>query len=105
MASIVRNKVGKYTYLYESESFRDENGKPQTRKVSIGKIDPKTGEPVYKPEYLAKVAGTDKQPDLSNVKLFSETDIRGSEIREYGVFHLMETISERIGVEMHNSSQ
>jgi hypothetical protein len=55
---------------------RDENGKPQTRKVSIGKIDAKTGNPVYKPEYLARVSGTNKQPDLSNEKLYSE--IRGS---------------------------
>ena len=98
MASIVTNKVGKYTYLYESESYRDENGKPQTRKVSIGKIDLKTGNPVYKPEYLARVAGTDKQPDLSNEKLFSENDIMESEIREYGAFYLMEAISEEIGL-------
>jgi transposase len=98
MTSIVRNKIGKYTYLYESESYRDENGKPQTRKVSIGKIDPKTGNPVYKPEYLARVTGTDKQPDLSNEKLYSENDIKGSEIREYGAFYLMETISAHIGL-------
>jgi transposase len=98
MASIVTNKIGKYTYLYESESYRDENGKPQTRKVSIGKIDLQTGNPMYKPEYLARVAGTDKQPDLSNEKIFSENDIKGSEIREYGAFCLMETISEDIGL-------
>jgi hypothetical protein len=73
MTSIVRNKIGKYTYLYESESYRDENGKPQTRKVSIGKIDPKTGNPVYKPEYLARVAGTNKQPDLSDEKCIQKT--------------------------------
>jgi transposase len=98
VTSIIKNKVGKYTYLYESESYRDENGKPQTRKVSIGKIDPKTGNPVYKPEYLTRVAGTDKQPDLSIEKLYSENDIRESEIREYGVFYLMETISTEIGL-------
>jgi hypothetical protein len=98
MTSIVKNKVGKYTYLYESESYRDESGKPQTHKVSIGKIDLKTGNPIYKPEYLARVAGTDKQPDLSNEKLYSENDIRESEIREYGAFYLMETISEEIGL-------
>jgi transposase len=98
VTSIVRNKVGKYVYLYESESYRDENGKPQTRKVSIGKIDSKTGKPVYKPEYLAGVAGTNKQPDLSNETLYSEKDIRESEIREYGAFHLMETISAEIGL-------
>jgi transposase len=66
--------------------------------VSIGKIDPKTGDPVYKPEYLARVAGTNKQPDLSNEKLYSEKDIRESEIREYGAFYLLETISTDIGL-------
>jgi len=98
MSSIVRNKIGKYTYLYESESYRDENGKPQTRKVSIGKLDPKTGNPVYKLEYLSRITGTDKQPDLSNEKLYSENDIKGSEIREYGAFHLLETVSKEIGL-------
>jgi transposase len=66
--------------------------------VSIGKLDLKTGTPVYKPEYLAKVAGTNKQPDLSNEKLYSEEDIRESEIREYGAFYLLETISADIGL-------
>ena len=98
MSSIVKNKIGKYTYLYESESYRDENGKPQTRKVSIGKIDPKTGIPVYKPEYVARVASTENQPDLSNEKVYSENDIKGSEIREYGAFYLMETIAAEIGL-------
>jgi transposase len=98
VSSIVKNKIGKYTYLYESESYRDENGKPQTRKISIGKIAPGTGKPVYKPDYLARVAGTDKQPDLSNEKLYSENDIKESEIREYGAFHLLEAISAEIGL-------
>jgi transposase len=98
VSSIVKNKIGKHTYLYESESYRDENGKPQTRKISIGKIDPGTGKPVYKPEYLARVKGTDKQPDLSNEKLYSENDIKESEVREYGVFHLLEAISAEIGL-------
>jgi hypothetical protein len=68
MASIVRNKVGNHTYLYESESYRDSDGKPQTRKTSIGKIDPVTGESVFKPEYLERVRGTDKQPALGEIK-------------------------------------
>lgn len=98
MGSIVKNKVGKYTYLYESESYRDENGKPQTRKISIGKIDYKTGETIYKPEYLERVQGTDKQPDISNAKTYSKNDIKGSAIRELGVFHLLESISSEIGL-------
>jgi len=64
MASIVRNRVGKYIYLYESVSYRDKNGKPQNHKVSIGKIDPTTGEPVYKPEYLERVKKEGREPGV-----------------------------------------
>ena len=84
MASIVRNKVGKYTYLYESESYRDSNGQPRTRKISIGKIDHRTGESVYKPEYLERVRSTNKQPDIASAKLHSENDIKKSTIRDFG---------------------
>lgn len=43
MSSIVRNKVGRYTYLCESESYRNEEGRPRNRRVLIGRIDPRTG--------------------------------------------------------------
>ena len=36
MACISRQNFGKYTYLYESVSFRDQNGRPRNKKVSIG---------------------------------------------------------------------
>jgi hypothetical protein len=98
MSSIVKNKVGKYTYLYESESYRDGDGKPQTRKTSIGKIDYKTGETIYKPEYLERVQGTEKQPEISNAKMYSINDIKSSTIRELGVFHLLESISKEVGL-------
>jgi len=98
MASIVRNKVGKYTYLYESESYRDENGKPQTRKTPIGKIDPRTGEPIYKHEYLERVRGTDKQPEMAAVKQYSDNDIRESTILDYGAHYFLETIATEIGL-------
>jgi len=43
-------------------------GNPQTRKTSIGKIDPKTGEPIYKTEYLKRVRETDKEPFVEQIK-------------------------------------
>ena len=98
MASIVRNKVGKYTYLYESESYRDENGKPRNRKIRIGKIDPRTGETIYKPEYLERVRGTEKQPDIPCAKQFSENDVKNSSIRDFGAFYLLESIANEIGL-------
>ena len=97
MASIVPNKIGKYTYLYESVSYRDENGKPQTRKTSIGKLDPITGNPIYKPEYLERIRATGKELP-SDVKQYSKDDIMHSTVQEFGVFYLLESISEEIGL-------
>ena len=57
MSSITRQHVGKYTYLYESESYWDsENKRPDNNKTRIGKIDLLTGEPVYSQEYLDKLS-------------------------------------------------
>jgi len=98
MGSIVKNKVGKHTYIYESESFRDENGKPQTRKTSIGKIDSLTGQPVYRPEYLERVLGTASQPEISDSQMFSVAEIKASCILESGVFKLLSGVAEQIGL-------
>ena len=51
MACITRQRVGKYVYVYESHSFRNEEGKPRNKKVKIGKVDPKTGQVVFTKEY------------------------------------------------------
>jgi len=98
MSSIVTNKVGKYTYIYESVSFRNENGKPQTKKTTIGKIDPGSGQPVYRPEYLERVRGTKRQPIISDSQVFTVEDIKQSRVVEYGVFSLLSRISEQIGL-------
>jgi len=52
MASIVRVKVGKHLYLYESFSFRNKEGKPRNHRKPVGKVDQKTGEYIYKQEYI-----------------------------------------------------
>ena len=57
MASITPQRIGKYTYLYMSDSFWDPVKKrPDNKKKRIGKIDLETGEPVYVQEYLDKLA-------------------------------------------------
>ena len=82
MASIVPNKIGKDTYLYESVSYRDENGKPQTRKTSIGKLEPITGQPIYKPEYLAIIRFEGEELP-SDAKKYSKDDIMFSTVKEF----------------------
>jgi hypothetical protein len=63
VSSIVRCKSGNYTYLYESESYRDEDGNPQNRRKCVGRVDPVTGNNVFNPEYLERVWGREQTTD------------------------------------------
>ena len=79
MSSIIRQKVGDKIYLYESTSYRNQQGQPRNRRVPIGKIDTATGNPIYKPEYLARMAAADKPIEIPTPNLeFSADDIRRS---------------------------
>jgi transposase len=53
MALALQN-MGQYIYIKESVSFRDENGKPRNKKVSVGKYDQETETPIFKIEYLVQ---------------------------------------------------
>jgi hypothetical protein len=79
MASITKQRMGKYTYLNESTSFRDEKRRPRNKKVKIGKIDPYTGETVYTPEYALKLGieqtKLSSEPGTEQTKLPSEPGI------------------------------
>ena len=46
MSSIIQQKVGKHTYLYESVSFRNEDGAPRNKGTPIGKLDVVSGRPI-----------------------------------------------------------
>ena len=97
MASITKQRIGKYTYLYESTSFRDEQGRPRNKKVKIGKIDQDTGEPVYTPEYALKLG-------IEQTKLSSEPPAIGSikeildQVKDYGVYWFFMQIVKKIGL-------
>ena len=103
MSSVVQVKVGKYTYLYESVSYRDENGDPRNNRKLIGKIDPNTGQRVFKPEYLERMAAkgipvkvvSETQPFTP---LFTMSDIQQSSIRNFGTFYLYQRLAEQIGL-------
>ena len=99
MASIIKQTVKGNTYLYESESYRDEKGNPQNKRKPIGKLDPITGDPIYKDEYIErmKVMGVDIETS-PHLKQFSEEDIRRSTIKEYGAFYLYSQIGEETGL-------
>jgi len=51
MTSITKQHIGKYTYLYQSTSYRNQQGLPRNKKTKIGKIDPNTGQTIYTQTY------------------------------------------------------
>ena len=99
MGSIVRQKVGKQIYLYESVSYRNEEGKPRNKRTPIGKIDPLTGQPRYKLEYLERMAAEGKPMAItSGASSFTVEDIFRSSIRDFGAFYLFQKLSEQMGL-------
>jgi hypothetical protein len=98
MSSIVRCKSGRGTYLYESTSYRDEEGRPRNRRKCVGKINPVTGKEEYSPEYIERMRGTERQPALCDTKVFSVNDVKESSVREMGASRLLLCASERIGL-------
>jgi hypothetical protein len=63
-----------------------------------GHVDPKTGKDVFNAEYLEKVWGTEKQPEIITENIFSLEDIKESSIKEYGVNYLLTNIANSIGL-------
>ena len=101
MSCITKQHVGKYTYLYESTSFRNAEGKPRNRKTRIGKIDPQTGKAIYTEEYRKRMeaAGTPVQQDSTP----SAADVAVARAvmdssRRLGSFHLLRKVAEDIGM-------
>jgi hypothetical protein len=99
MSSIIRQKVGDKIYLYESVSYRNTEGKPRNKRVPIGKIDPSTGQPVYKPDYLARMAASGAFMELAaSVQTFTLDDIRRSSVLEFGSMYLLQNIAQQVGL-------
>ena len=97
MSSIVQQKVGKHTYLYESTSYRDRNGNPRNKRATIGKIDPATGRHIYKPEYLERKAAEGKPiTTVQTSSSFTVDDLMRSTVRDYGAFYLFRELSEKM---------
>jgi len=115
MSSVTQQRIGKYTYLYESESFWDPVKKrPDNNKIRIGKIELLTGEPVYTQAYLDKLRSLGKPID--GMRLWDrKKEVRGSidsavssdtgtvqsvldSIKDFGVVYFLRELSEQIGL-------
>ena len=104
MASITKQRVGKYTYLYESVSFRDEQGRPRNKKTKIGKLDLITGEPIYTEEYLSRVSN-----DISSIITVAPdkhpyVEAKGAiahlldNVKSFGLYYFLSEIAKKIGL-------
>ena len=99
MSSIVRQKVGNNTYLYESVSFRNEGGQPRNKRTLIGKIEAASGQVQYKPEYLDRMAACGHPIAVTPIaQSFTISDIHRSSIRDFGAFYLYQQLAEQIGL-------
>ena len=99
MASEVKCKSGNYTYLYESISFRNEDGQPRNKREIIGRIDPIAGAKVYKPKYIKRMIDQGTPIQISDAQaLYSVEDIKNSSVKEYGLTFLLRLLSERSGL-------
>jgi transposase len=99
MTSIVKLKSGNHIYLYESTSFRNGEGKPRNKRVLIGKIDPDSGNPIYKSEYLERMAENGTSIEISHTQpVFSINDVCNSTVKEYGTFYLLQHIAGSTGL-------
>jgi len=99
MSAIIKETIKGHIYLYESESYRDENGQPRSKRVLIGKIDPETGTPSYKQEYLERMDAEGKPVEGSQYeKRYSKNDVKQSRIKELGASYLYTKIAEKIGL-------
>jgi len=97
MTCITKQRVGKYTYLYESTSFRDDRGRPRNRKVKIGKIDPYCGATVYTAEYAQKM-GIKPVESPSRAPIAASAGQLLDGIKDFGVYWFLSHIAETSGL-------
>jgi hypothetical protein len=102
MASITKQHQGKYTYRYESHSYRDEQGRPRNHKTKIGALDPTTGKPRYTAEYLERMRAAGTPVRLSVFDGLDGFEQRMQEApdseRDYGLFYFLKRLAEKTGV-------
>jgi transposase len=99
MSYEVIQRVGRYQYIYLADGYRNSEGQVRQNRRPSGKINPKTGQKVYKPEYLEerRLAGQPVEIPTTE-KMFSVDDIRQSSVRSFGSFCLYRSLGETLGL-------
>ena len=115
MSSITRQNIGKYTYIYESESYWDTtNKRPDNNKTRIGKIDRRTGEPVYVQEYLDRLAARGESTEGMRLWNREKGDVEQvwgglggdveiakaivESVKDFGVVYFLKEVAEKNGL-------
>jgi len=99
MAFIFEQSVGKYRYVYEGTSYRDEHGNPRNKRIRIGKVDPITKEHIYDSEYIARMKESCTPVSVPTTqKQFSIEDIKKSTVKDFGCLYLLQKIAEGSGL-------
>jgi hypothetical protein len=100
MSCITKQHIGKYIYLYESTSYWDKEKGARNKKVSIGRMDPKTGEPIYKPEYLARLSTTGQEQAAHSPEGPSHQALLQilDSTKDFGVSYFLLAVSNKLGV-------
>ncbi len=81
MSYEVIQRVGRYQYIYLADGYRNSEGQVRQNRRPIGKINPKTGQKVYKPEYLEERRRAGQPVEIPTTeKIFSVDDIRQSSV-------------------------
>jgi hypothetical protein len=94
-------KVGKHLYIYEVSGYRDPNGNPRNKKHPVGKVDPQTGEEVFKPDFIPNLARYGRPAPGQNTGpkgAFSLRDLKTSTVRDYGASYFLESLAQRTGL-------
>ena len=97
MSAIIKCKSGNNVYLYESESYR-ENGKVKNKRRIVGKVDPISGQHIFKPEYIEEKGIHALGSTAQETKLYTVNDVKQSIVKEYGAFYLLNEIAGQIGL-------
>lgn len=99
MSSIIRSldKRSGITYVYQSTPYWDKEKKaPRSKRVLIGKVDPKTGE-VVPTDGRGKRRGQRKQPQAATAKRGPVPEAR-TDRQYYGATYLLDQIGEKLGI-------
>jgi transposase len=82
-------------YLYESFSYRDEQGRPRSKRQIAGKLD-KDNKPVYNARYLASLE--ERGLPMPPKDAYCVEEIRSSSLKQAGLFYFFSKIAETTGL-------